>query len=202
MCLLRRSLNGGSPATIVDSKGPKFPTDWSADGRFIAYNSQEPDYRYQHAWVASSDSATQPYPLLQHSHHEGSVRFAPLLARDASRWVTYTSDETGRHEIYVRSFPDGSHKWQISTEGGFLPQWRRDGRELFYVAPDRALMAVSVNPEASDFGIPQKLFATGLDLHPFGIWMNQYAVACEGRRFLFNRTADRTPGAITAVVPR
>jgi hypothetical protein len=59
-----------------------------------------------------------------------------------------------------------------------------------------------VNPEAPDFGIPQKLFATGLDLHPFGIWMNQYAVASQGRSFLFNHTAERSPGAITAVVPR
>lgn len=202
MCLLRRRLNGGSPACIVDTKGPKFPTDWSADERYIAYNSQEPDYRYQHAWVASSDSANQPYPFLQHSHHEGSVRFAPILSGDASHWIAYTSNETGRYEIYIRSFPDGGHKWQISTEGGFLPQWRRDGRELFYVAPDGTLMTVSVNPEASDFGVPQKLFVTGLDLHPYSIWMNQYAVASDGQRILLNRTAERSPAAITAVIPR
>lgn len=126
MRLLRRSLNGGSAAGIVDSKGPKFPTDWSADGRFIAYNSQEPDYRCQHAWVASSDSAEQPFPFLKHSHHEGSVRFAPLPARDGSRWVAYTSDETGRYEIYVRSFPDASHKWQI--DGGRLSAAVEAGR--------------------------------------------------------------------------
>lgn len=63
-------------------------------------------------------------------------------------------------------------------------------------------MAVSVNFEASQFAIPQKLFFTGVDVHPFGIWMNQYAVASEGRTFLFNRTAERSPGAITAVVSR
>ncbi len=97
---------------------------------------------------------------------------------------------------------DCRHKWQISTEGGFLPQWRRDGRELFYVAPDSTLMAVSVNPKASDFGIPQKLFVTGLNLHPYSIWMNQYSVASEGQRFLLNRTAERSPVAITAVIPR
>lgn len=217
MRLLRRSLNGGSAACIADTRGPKFPTDWSADGRFVAYNSQEPDYRYQHCWIASSepvssepvssepastDPAHQPWPFLHRSHNEGSARFGPLPKQSAPRWIAYTSDETGRYEIYVRTFPEGSHKWQISTEGGVLPQWRRDGRELFYIGADGTLMSVSVNPEGPEFGIPHKLFATGLDLHPYSIWMNQYAVANDGQRFLLNRTAERSPAAITAVIHR
>ncbi|HEY2016399.1 MAG TPA: hypothetical protein VGH38_23000 [Bryobacteraceae bacterium] len=201
MRLLRRSLTGGDPFCVVDTKGPKFPTDWSGDGGFIAYNSQEPDYRYQHGWVASLDPAEQPYPFFHQAYNEGSARFAPLPAGDAPRWIAYTSDETGRYEVYIRSFPDGSHKWQISTDGGFLPQWRRDGRELFYIASDGALMATSVNLGASEFGIPHKLFSSGLDLHPYSIWMNQYAVANEGQQFLLNRTAQRSP-AITVVIPR
>ncbi len=202
MRLLRRSVSGGSAVCIVDTKGPKFPTDWSGDGCLVAYNSQEPNYRYQHAWVASTSPAGQPYPLLEHPHHEGSARFRPLPSGEAPRWVAYTSDETGRCEIYIRSFPDRQHKWQISNEGGFLPQWRRDGRELFYIAPDGTLMAVSVNPEASEFGNPQKLFATGLHLHNYSSWMNQYGVAKEGQRFLLNGPADRSRVAITAVIPR
>jgi hypothetical protein len=201
MRLLRRNLNGGNTACIVDSKGPKFPTDWSGDGRFLAYNSQEPDYQYQHGWVASLDPAAQPYAFFNHAHNEGSVHFAPVLSGGAPPCIAYTSDETGRYEVYVRSFPEGSQKWQISTDGGFLPQWRRDGRELFYVALDGTLMAASVNLASSEFGIPHRLFATGLDLHPYSIWMNQYAVANEGRQFLLNRTAERAP-TITAVIPR
>jgi len=201
MRLLRRSLNGGSPACIVDTKGPKFPTDWSGDGQLLAYNSQEPDYRYQHGWVASMDPAQQPCPFFHHAYNEGSARFAPVSAGDPPIWIAYTSDETGRYEVYVRSFPDGSHKWQISTDGGFLPQWRRDGLELFYIASDGGFMAVSVNLTASEFGIPRRLFSSGLDLHPYSIWMNQYAVANEGQQFLLNRTAERSP-VITAVIPR
>ena len=202
MRLLRRSLSGASAACIVDTKGPKFPTDWSGDGRFIAYNSQEPDYRYQHAWVASPFLADQPYPLLQHSHNNGSARFAPVLPEDGPHWIAYTSDETGRYEIYIRSFPDRGHKWQISNEGGFLPQWRRDGRELFYIALDGTLTAVAVNPEAFEFGRPQKLFVTGLHLHTYSIWMNQYGVANDGQKFLLNRRAEGSPVAITAVISR
>ncbi len=202
MRLFHQPLSGVSPACIVDTKGPKFPTDWSDDGCFITYNSQEPDYRYQHAWVASPFPADRAYPLLQHPYHTGSARFAPVLSGDGPRWIAYTSAETGRYEIYIRSFPDHSHKWQISNEGGFLPQWRRDGRELFYITPLGTLMAVAVNPEAFEFGSPRGLFATGLHLHPYSIWMNQYGVAIDGKKFLLNRSAEGSSSAITAVIPR
>ena len=121
---------------------------------------------------------------------------------DGRRWIAYTSDETGQHQIYVRSFPDAGRKWQISNEGGFLPQWRRDGRELFYVAPDGTLMAVAVGRDASEFGRPQKLFVTGLHLQSHSIWMNQYGVANDGQRFLLNRSTEGSPVALTALIPR
>jgi eukaryotic-like serine/threonine-protein kinase len=202
MRLLRQTISGTSPVCIVDTKGPKFPTDWSDDGRFITYNSQEPDYRYQHIWVTSPFPADQAHPLLQHPYHNGSARFAPVLSEDGPRWIAYTSQETGRSEIYIRSFPDPRHKWQISNAGGFLPQWRRDGRELFYLTPLGTLMAVAVNPEACEFGAPQELFATGLQQHTSSIWMNQYGVANDGQRFLLNRPAEGSSVAIAAVVPR
>ena len=202
MRLLRQALGSESSTYIVDTQGPKFPTDWSADRRFIAYNSQAPDYRYQHAWVAAPFAQEKPYPLLQHSHHEGSVAFAPRLAGDAPRWMAYTSDETGRFEIYIRSFPGGGYKWQVSNEGGVLPQWRSDGKELFYVARDGTLMSVAVHPEAGEFGSPQKLFVTGLNLHSYSMWMNQYGVAKDGQKFLLNQSTEEPRGAITAVIPR
>ena len=202
MRLLRRTLNGGSGTCIVDTRGPKFPTDWSGDRSFIAYNSQEPDYRYQHTWVASPFSEDEPYAFLRHSYGEGSARFAPPLNGDGSRWIAYTSDETGRYEIYIRSFPDAGQKWQISNDGGFLPQWSREGRELFYIAPDGTLMTVAVSPETAEFGSPQKLFATGLRLHSYNMWMNQYGVAKDGQRFLLNRPVQELAAAITAVISR
>jgi hypothetical protein len=76
MRLFRQTLSG-VPACVVDTTGPKFPTDWSDDGRFITYNSQEPDYRYQHIWVASPFPEDEAYPLIQHPYQNGSARFAP-----------------------------------------------------------------------------------------------------------------------------
>ena len=206
MRLLRAPLTGGSAGLVLDTEGPKFPTDWSSDGRFVAYNSQWPDYQYQHAWISPlspSSQREQPRPLFQHSYEEGSVSFSPAIAGQAPRWVAYTSDETGRGEVYVREFPPGTRKWQVSTQGGLLPHWRRDGRELFYLAPEGTLMAVLVNPSGRfEFGIPQALFATGFRPTLLNVWQNQYAVSADGQRFLLDRRLAENPsGAITAVIP-
>ena len=207
MRLLRQALNGGTARTVVDTEGPKFPSDWSSDGQVIAYGSQWPDYRNMHIWiVALSASEHQPTarPFLQHSHGEFSAHFSPANAGEPPHWLAYMSNETGRYEVYVRDFPTGNYKWQISNQGGLHPQWRSDGRELFYVTLDGSLMAVAVTPGPTfEFGAPQRLFETGLLFLPqYKIWMDQYAVSRDGHRFLLNRrVAEAAAGAITAVIP-
>jgi eukaryotic-like serine/threonine-protein kinase len=199
MRLLRRPLSGGTPISIVDTKGPKFPTDWSDDGGWVAYNSQEPDYRHQHVWIASMDGESRPFLPL--TYHAGSARFAP--SADCPRWLAYTSNETGRYEIYIRSFPDGAHMFQISNRGGVMPQWRRDGRELFYVDQDGVLTAVGMDLDATEFATPQALFATGLRLTSYSMWMNQYGVASDGQSFLLNRPLEEAGATtLTALLPR
>jgi len=207
MRLIQQPVNGGTGRVVLDTKGPKFPTDWSSDGRFVAYNSQWPDYRYQHTWIATLGAAAQPEeprPFLQHSLDEGSASFSPTGGRGAPRWIAYTSDETGRLEVYVRDFSVGTPKWQVSNHGGLLPHWRSDGRELFYLTPEGSLMAVSVNPGATfEFGTPQTLFATGFRPLPLNVWFDQYAVAGNGQRFLLDRLVpETTPSPITAVIPK
>jgi Tol biopolymer transport system component len=206
MRLFRQALSGGAARCVLDTEGPKFPSDWSSDGQFIAYNSQVPQYRQMHTWIASATVPGEEMKsrlFLQHSYHEFSAQFAPAGAGEAPRWIAYASSETGRYEIYVRDFPGGSHKWQVSSQGGLLPQWRRDGRELFYLRPDGTLMSVSVNPGSSfEFGAAQRLFQTGLRfLTQYTNWMNQYGVSRDGQRFLLNRSLPKTTQAITAVIP-
>jgi Tol biopolymer transport system component len=207
MRLLRQALNGGASKCLLDTPGPKFPTDWSTDGRYIAYGSQWPDYRNLHTWILplKGSDPEKPCPFLQHSCEELSAYFSPTEAKDAvPRWIAYTSNETGRHEVYVRDFPGGTFKWQVSTQGGFLPHWRHDGQELFYLAPDGTLMTVEVKPRATfEFDAPQPLFATGHHLMFYSFWMNQYAVGRGGQRFLINRPVSQAASsAITAVIPR
>src|SRR5207249_2282995 len=96
--------------------------------------------------------------------------------------IAYTSDESGQFEIYVQAFPGPGGKWQISTRGGFQPTWRADGRELYYVATDGRLMAVSI-VAATGFtaGVPTVLFNTHLALSTA---ISQYAPSADGQRFL------------------
>ena len=106
--------------------------------------------------------------------------------------------------MYVRDFPEGRHKWQISTHGGLQPHWRSDGRELFYLTAEGALMSVTVNPGPDfAFGPSEPLFMAGFQFRlRYRVWMNQYAVSRDGQRFLMNPSLpEASQGAITAVIP-
>lgn len=198
MRLVRRPLNGGSPEIVVDTEGPKFPTDWSSDGRQVAYASQWPDALALHTWVVPMGPVGQqakPLPFLKHAYGEFGARFSPAGKAGAPRWIAYTSDETGRLEVYVRDFPAGTHQYQISTHGGLLPQWRRDGRELFFLTSGGLLMTVTVKP-SPDFAVsePKTLFQS--DTRPtipvLDYINNQYVASPDGQQFLFNRRIPAT----------
>ena len=97
-------------------------------------------------------------------------------------WVAYNSNETGRWEAYVTSFPDAQQKFPVSTTGGIQPQWRADGRELFYLGLDGTMMSASVDTSRGfAAGVPTALFSTGLQRNP---GTGQYAVTPDGQRFL------------------
>jgi dipeptidyl aminopeptidase/acylaminoacyl peptidase len=140
---------------------------------------------------------------VQTSADEREGQFSP-----DGRWVAYVSNETERDEVYIRLFPGPGGKWQVSTNGGVDPRWRRDGHELFYVAPDGKLMAVAIEVEPDGRtvspGAPVALFptrfATGANVSVGFNSRPQYAVAPDGR-FLMNVTVDDpTPSPITLVL--
>ena len=135
----------------------------------------------------------KPFPVLQTRFDEIQGQFSP-----DGRWLAYASNETGRNEIYVQTFPETSGKWQISVAGGLQPRWRRDGQELFYVAPDNRLMAAPIHvapgTRALEASAPVALFQTKLASGPNIVAAGfqaraQYAVAADGR-FLMNLSAD------------
>ena len=99
----------------------------------------------------------EPYPVVRTAADEHYGTLSP-----DGRWLAYISNETGAYEVYVESFPATGFKRQISTQGGFEPQWRRDGKELFYLAPNQTLMAVGVTSNATTLEVspPKALFAT------------------------------------------
>jgi Tol biopolymer transport system component len=106
---------------------------------------------------------------------------APVLSPDGN-WLAYDSDESGRREVYVRRFPVTEEKWQVSTRGGIWPYWRKDGKEIYYVGLDAALMSVPVTTTAGlSLAAPEKLFQTRLNVTTVP---RQYVASHDGRRFL------------------
>jgi hypothetical protein len=130
-------------------------------------------------------------------------------ARDLSRdshWIAYTSDESGRREVYVRPFPAGEGQWPISIAGGEQPRWRGDGKELFFVGADGKMMAVLVKAVAGtkpsfEVGSPQPLFDAYLAQVPNN-QLFEYDVTADGKRFLLNTTGIGSASAppLTVVV--
>jgi len=112
------------------------------------------------------------------------------------KWMAYVSDATGSAQVYVRQFPAGQRRWQVSTDGGFEPKWRGDGREMFYIASDQQMMSVAVTAHGTNFdaGRPTPLFRASVLGAPFqnGFVRNEYAVTRDGQRFLLNEPTGGT----------
>jgi Tol biopolymer transport system component len=122
----------------------------------------------------------KPRPFLVTPAQESHAAISP-----DGRWVAYASNETGRFEVYVQSFPTPGGKWQISTEGGDQPQWRRDGKELFFLAPSRKIMAVSVQDQATfQPGIPQALFEAAVNMSGLSDSRSRFVFTADGQRVL------------------
>src|SRR4029077_6643715 len=127
---------------------------WSRDGRFILFFDLSPGTQEDIWYLALSPEGKlgggpQPKLYLQTSAREFNGRFSPEVdPRSGRRWVAYESDESGRSEVYIDSFPETRHKFRISTDGGQFPEWgplsAKDGRELFYVSPEYKLMVANV----------------------------------------------------------
>jgi len=190
----------GPEEPLVASLESKVSPHWSPDGRFILYSQVNTTTNVDLLLLdVTGDRKSRPF--LQTNFIEAQGRFSP-----DGHWVAYISNETGRFEVYVQSFPTAGAKVAVSTGGGSQPQWRGDGRELYYYTPDRKLMAVEVTGEGSTFkiGTAQPLFelrisGAGIDRGFPGI--GYYTVTRDGKRFLVAGSPDnQEPQQITVLV--
>src|SRR5499433_2126200 len=176
--MYQRLSNGtGTDEVVLKSAQPVGPYDWSPDGKFILYGTISPNTGND-LWLLPLFGDQKPTPFIQTEFNETQGRFSP-----DGRWVAYSSNESGQFQVYVQSFPISGGKWQVSTTGGAQPQWRRDGKELFYLAPDRKIMSVEVNGPGSTFvpGIPKPLFDVRvITLFPGAGGAVYYAVSSDG----------------------
>jgi Tol biopolymer transport system component len=187
----KASDGSGKEEVLLEDSLEKSPTSWSADGRFILYGvSNGPTSNDLFVLPLTGDR--KPLPFLQTQYGEAYGRFSP-----DGRWVAYQSNESGTPEIYVTPFPGPGGKRQVSTVGGLLPRWRRDGSEIFYMAMDNKLMAAAVNGKGSSFevGSVKPLFGTRLS----GVGY-VYDVSADGQRFLVITSPTQTASSPITVV--
>lgn len=180
--IYQKPANGTAPEKpLVSSAELKYNPQWSPDGQFIIYSQINPKTNSD-LYLLSLAGERKPTPLLQTTFIEAQARFSPN-----GRWIAYISNETGQFQVYVESFPATGAKLAISVGGGSQPQWRADGKELYYYAPDRKLMAVEVNGDGPTFkvGEARPLF----DIRVFAVDQSfpgngYYTVTHDGKRFL------------------
>ena len=182
----------GSEQLLLTGDQSKSATDWSRDGNYLLYSSVDPKSNSD-IWAMRMNGdrpsegsgrpepveGRKPFPVVQTDFQEGGAVFSP-----DGRWIAYQSNKSGRPEIYLQPFPGPGAEVQVSTTGGSLARWRRDGKEIFYIGPDDRLMAVSIRPAPTgstpELATPVTLFQANTD---------NYSVAPDGQRFLLYLTS-------------
>ncbi|MEX1243856.1 MAG: protein kinase [Thermoanaerobaculia bacterium] len=191
--LLEKAATGQGEEKLLlkSADGRVVATDWSRDGKYIAYS-----LRGKEGWdirVLPTFGDRKPIPVVHSPFNELTAAFSP-----DGRFIAYQSNESGRNEVYVQTFPDPGGKWQVSTAGGLDASWRADGKEIFYRAPDQKLMEVDVQAAGTfQAGIPRPLFLARV---PSGGFRNRYAATADGQRFLFVAPLGRDAMTPTTVV--
>jgi serine/threonine-protein kinase len=185
----KRADGSGKAERLLSSPNAQFATSWFPDARFLAYMEQDPRRGWD-IWLLPMEEGRPGKPQLCFHRSitpfdEGEAMFSP-----DGKWVAYTSNETGNHEVYVRAYPGPGGKWQISRGGGMQPLWGPKGREVYYRNGGQ-LMAVRVETEPGFLAGNPELLLDGLpDDHDVWTWIKPYDVTPDGRRFVMVRKEE------------
>jgi serine/threonine-protein kinase len=167
----KRADGSGAAELLVSAQHQQWELTWSPDGRWLVYRETHPETA-RDIWKLDLERGDEPTPVLQTPSDEQAAVVSPN-----GRWLAYTSEESGRDEVYVQAFPAGTGHWQVSTDGGSEPRWSADGRELFY-REGRRLLAVRIQTGEPFTASPPVALFDGLyyenrnhpayDVHPNG----------------------------------
>jgi eukaryotic-like serine/threonine-protein kinase len=162
---------------LLQTPADERPTDWSRDGKYILYQSIGNPGTGTDMWILPLGGDKKPYPFLKTEFSEGGGRFSPNV-----RWIAYSSNESGKSEVYVMPFPGSGPRISISNSGGNNPRWRGDGKEIFYLDPAKNVMAVQVRENGKTLEVlgAQILFQARPGTTTEGL----FDVTSDGQRFL------------------
>ncbi len=201
--LFHKAVSGSrkSEELLLGFMTDKDPDDWSPDGRYVLFSTYDPKVKGgSDLWALPMEGDRKPIPLVQGEFTEEDAAFSP-----DGKWIVFTSNESGKSEVYVQRFQPGAsapgERRQISDKGGIAPRWRRDGKELIYLTPDKKLMAVAITLTAAGIqsGTPQALFE--LPTLPRPQFETAYDLSADGQRFLIPVVAgDSAPSPLTVVL--
>jgi serine/threonine protein kinase len=188
-----RSIADATPESIAVRDA--MPLGWAPDGRSLICTPGGPRTGGWMTLAACPLGGGAPEPLMRFDSGVTTIDFSP-----DGRWLTYVSEESGRPEVYVRRYPDGADRARVSTGGGSQPRWRRDMRELFYLAPGGRLMGANVQSGTRlDIGTPQMLFELRA-LTSRQITDRQQYTTTDGQRFLVNEATGNELAGLTVVL--
>ncbi len=179
---VKNASGAGNEELLFESEADKLPSDWSRDGRYIAFSALDPKTKTNYdIWVLPLFGDRKPFPFLRTQFDELQAGFSP-----DGHWLAYASNESGVFEVYVAPFPGTGAKWQVSQGGGVQPTWSRDGKNLFYVVAGSKMMEVEVKAKGStvEFGNPRQVLEA--NFYRGGPYGHAYEVAPSGQRFLVN----------------
>jgi serine/threonine protein kinase len=186
--IYQKSSSGVGTEEMIPTDGSAVPVNWSPDNKYILF-SRANKGNVNDTWLLPLFGDRKPKPFLESPFDKIQAQVSP-----DSRWVAYSTNESGAFQIVVQSFPDpNGGKWQISVDGGVEPRWKHDGRELYYLAPDGKLMSVSIKGDRGiEAGRPTTLFQTGLTVNRARPDRDRhYDITRDGQRFLFVIPAGR-----------
>jgi len=192
--LYEKAIDGaGSELLVFDSQLDKYCESFSPDGKFLLYFTITSDGNGDQ-WILPFFGDRKPVPYLHTEFAELGGRYSP-----DGKWIVYSSDESGKQEVYVRPFPESGGKLLVSTSGGSFPTWRRDGKEIFYVGAGRELMAAKITENGSTLAVDtaRPLFQTHTESFP----SYDLDVSADGDRFLMVSASSRKlPFPIAVVI--
>ena len=174
---LKSADGAGESQLLFEEPGNQSPSSFSPDGKFLAFMHTDPETRAD-IWIMPMDGEGEPRVFLKTPFSEGGPQFSP-----DGRWLLYMSNESGRFQAYVKPFPDGAGKWQVSTGGARYPMWSPAGNEIFYRSEegDRMMsVTYTIVEDSFQLGRPRELFQGRFRIGP----LQFYDVSPDGERFV------------------